>query len=300
MVSLFPDSIEETLGPEDGLKRWRLRIGDVRPFLSVSAADVVSLEKAAITMGRMNRHDIAVTVRRIAKKLEAFVDPRRRNRFETDRDALIASESFVQTPGPRLNLDSSIPEEIRTAVLALKQLRIEYRKRGQDAARPVVVHPLGILNGRMPYLVAIPEGSEPPPKLYRLAGIEAAHALDRAAIWPDRFSLQDYSRNAFGVYQEPPFNVVWRFLPAAAREAGRYRFHPSQTVDPQEDGSLIVRFRAGGALEMVWHLATWGPLVEVIEPADLYERAEAHQRRLFAGEDDAGVDLLEDAMYDRF
>jgi predicted DNA-binding transcriptional regulator YafY len=35
------------------------------------------------------------------------------------------------------------------------------------------------------------------------------------------------------------------------------------------DGSLIVRFRAGGDLEMAWHLYTWGDHVEVLEPKRL-------------------------------
>lgn len=38
------------------------------------------------------------------------------------------------------------------------------------------------------------------------------------------------------------------------------------------DDSLLVRFRAGGALEMSWHLYTWGDAVEVIEPKGFWER----------------------------
>jgi len=34
-------------------------------------------------------------------------------------------------------------------------------------------------------------------------------------------------------------------------------------------GSLLVRFRAGGLLEMSWHLFTWGDEVEVIKPKRL-------------------------------
>jgi predicted DNA-binding transcriptional regulator YafY len=37
----------------------------------------------------------------------------------------------------------------------------------------------------------------------------------------------------------------------------------------QEDGSLIVRFRAGGLLEMAWHLMTSGDDIEVLEPRRL-------------------------------
>jgi hypothetical protein len=32
------------------------------------------------------------------------------------------------------------------------------------------------------------------------------------------------------------------------------RFHPTQVVEPQDDGSLIIRFKAAGWLEMALHL----------------------------------------------
>ncbi len=38
------------------------------------------------------------------------------------------------------------------------------------------------------------------------------------------------------------------------------------------DGSIPVRFRAGGALEMPWHLYSWGHAVDVLEPKDFWGR----------------------------
>ena len=35
------------------------------------------------------------------------------------------------------------------------------------------------------------------------------------------------------------------------------------------DGSTLVSFRAGGLLEMCWHLYTWGANVEVLQPPEL-------------------------------
>ena len=46
-------------------------------------------------------------------------------------------------------------------------------------------------------------------------------------------------------------------------------FHPTQRLEPGRDGSIVVRFRAGGLREMAWHLFTWGPSVEVLEPPAL-------------------------------
>src|SRR5690606_1659404 len=75
----------------------------------------------------------------------------------------------------------------------------------------------------------------------------------------------------FGIYQEAPRRVVWRFHGPAVRDARHFLFHPSQEMEERPDGSLEVRFTAGGLREMCWHLFTWGRHVEVVEPAELRE-----------------------------
>jgi predicted DNA-binding transcriptional regulator YafY len=55
----------------------------------------------------------------------------------------------------------------------------------------------------------------------------------------------------------------------AAPIARQFQFHQSQTHESCDDGSLIVRFYAGGLLEMAWHLMKWGKHVEVLEPPAL-------------------------------
>jgi predicted DNA-binding transcriptional regulator YafY len=40
-------------------------------------------------------------------------------------------------------------------------------------------------------------------------------------------------------------------------------------METQADGSLLVQFRAGGLLEMAWHLMCWGDAVEVVAPETL-------------------------------
>ncbi|WP_366914171.1 WYL domain-containing protein [Marivita sp.] len=62
---------------------------------------------------------------------------------------------------------------------------------------------------------------------------------------------------------QQPRDVEWRFLPEVADEAAGYMFHPKQQMERLEDGSLMVRFRAGGQQEMEWYLARWGDKVRV-------------------------------------
>ena len=77
--------------------------------------------------------------------------------------------------------------------------------------------------------------------------------------------------------------MVWRFVPKAAERARGYCFHPDQTLEAGDDGSLVVRFSACGHLEMAWHLYSWGDKVEVLAPEALRRMVEGHRRSDFAG-----------------
>ena len=105
--------------------------------------------------------------------------------------------------------------------------------------------------------------------LWRLDRIVSADLLDRGFQRREDFNLSDYAAQSFGVFQEEPFEVVLRFVPEAADDAERWQFHPTQSIARENDGSLTVRFRAGGMQEMCNHLFTWGTAVTVIEPENL-------------------------------
>ena len=73
------------------------------------------------------------------------------------------------------------------------------------------------------------------------------------------------------MFQEPPEEVVLRFAPEAAADARGFLFHPTQTLADGADGSLTVKFRAGGFLEIAHHLMTWGPSVMILAPKTLQD-----------------------------
>ena len=157
--------------------------------------------------------------------------------------------------------------------MALKAVRFRYRGGSrQGTARDVA--PYGIMFGRANYLVAavlLEDGVQGEPRNYRLDRIEGLEILDRTACAPDDFSLQDYAGRSFGVYQGEVQEIVLRVAPEAADDALGWRFHPTQTLERQADGSVVVRFWATGLLELSWHLFTWGDRVQVIAPPALRE-----------------------------
>jgi predicted DNA-binding transcriptional regulator YafY len=63
--------------------------------------------------------------------------------------------------------------------------------------------------------------------------------------------------------------VVLKVAPEGAAEARAWRWHPTQSLEDQPDGGVIVRFRASGMRELAWHLFSWSGQVQVVAPERL-------------------------------
>ncbi len=278
----FPD-VEAAHG-EDGLKRWRMRGAALRDFLSLEADELAALDLATAQLSRDGQLREARLLGALKDKILALVPDARAGRVETDHDALLEAQGFVARPGPRPRVDEAVSEAVAQAIKACLVLEIDYRARTDPAPRRRAVMPYGLLSGARRYLVARPENDpQGPVRTYRLDSVAGASPTTRGFERPADFDLQVFSQRAFGLFQnDREFGeVVWRFSPRAAEQAAGYLFHPGQSVTPNPDGSLTVRFEAAGHLEMAWHLYAWGDSVEVLKPLRLRRLVEHHRRSDF-------------------
>ena len=250
-------------------RRWRLPKGTLPP-VPPSTGTIATLEALARDLSAQGDSARATDLRDASNRLRAMLPPARLCQAEPDIEALMQAEGSAAHPGPRLKLDRTMMMEIRTAILATRKLALTYRPAEPRVAGRRVICPYGVLYGRRAYLVAHTESGEEM-RLWRLDRISDVSALDEN-FKAQEFDLAAYATQSFGVFQEPPQDVVLRFSPNAAEDAAEWVFHPSQALEKQEDGTLIVRFRCGGMLELSWHLFTWGNAVEVLQPHDLFEQ----------------------------
>ena len=109
------------------------------------------------------------------------------------------------------------------------------------------VIPYGLMFSRMNYLVAAERGSSEPHN-WRLDRIVDVAVLEEPGAPPESFSLHDYAARSFGIYQDEIQDVVLRISREGADDALTWRFHPHQLVEPQADGTVIVRFSVSGML----------------------------------------------------
>ena len=177
-------------------------------------------------------------------------------------------------PEPRSIAPAGTLALLRDAMLRQHLVSFRYpSSKGGHKTHEVV--PFGIIAGQRSYLVCAYQGAEEPYQ-YRLDKLSDVKVLDRHAPPPSSFDLVDYARLSFGTFQETPRDIVLRFSADAAADAESFQFHPTQKNELNGDGTLTVRFLAGGLRQIAHHLFTWGNTVTILDPPEL--RAEMTDR----------------------
>jgi len=264
VLVLFPQT-EEVSDPP--YKRWRIRGGLSAFEQAPTAEELVELSKAAQGLRATGEPSRANSLEGLERKLKSAVRSTTLNRLAPDLEALVRAETLAVQAGPRASADEVVLAEVRRAVLAGQPLGFIYSRPGAEARRRVMT-PCGLMFGRANYLVAAaPAGGANKP--FRLDRMRAVTAERGGAPPPADFDLQVFAGQSFGIYQDAIEDVVLKITPEGAPEARGWRWHPTQAVEDQPDGSVVVRFRASGMRELAWHLFTWGEQVEIIEPARL-------------------------------
>lgn len=99
--------------------------------------------------------------------------------------------------------------------------------------------------------------------------------IKSVTVEKDRFELPaDYRpdellHDAFGIVAEEAMNVRIRFSSVVANTVRGRLWHQGQSIEELPDGGIELVFTAGGKLEIVSWVLSYGEYAEVIEPAEL-------------------------------
>lgn len=269
VARLYDDELESTTD-FDGVKRWRLR----RPKViapSQGVETLAALEIAAKLCDQANMSSQSVRLNELHQSLRSHLPAPQLNRIETDLEALTLAEGIAIRQAPHIQIDHGVFYTVRQAILQCSVLNITYLSRSSQKRSYQQIYPYGFVYAHQPYLVAFtPYANDW--RYFQLGGIEQAALCDEHFTADPAFSLTAFCAQSFGVFQEPPQQVHLAFAADAAADAAKYHFHPTQRVEWQPDGTLDIRFTAGGLNEMCWHLFRWGDSVRIISPPDLRQR----------------------------
>lgn len=162
---------------------------------------------------------------------------------------------------------------LRDALIYQNRVTLAYRAPGKNGPSPYLVDP---------YTLVFHKGG-----LYLLGYAHNRQALRTFAVEricevtreKERFELpreyrpEEHLRNSFGIVEESSVNVRVRFSSAVAHTVKDRIWHSSQKVEERTDGDIVVSFEAGGTMEILAWVLSYGCHAEILDPPGL--RAEA-------------------------
>ncbi len=271
------DGVEWAFGPleliesGDNRRHWRLGSDALRRLARISATELADLAAAADTLDATGFGERASALRELDTRLRATLHSDSRARIETDIELLAQAEGLAMRPGPRPQLDRDLLDSLREAIATCRIVELRYLSQSTGRRSGQRIEPYGLLYGNRAFLVGRTDWTGDM-RLWRLANMSEPRVTGETFMRDPEFDLEAFAKRSFGTFQEEPVDVVLRFSAQARRDASTFLFHPGQSIEENADGTLTVRFTAGGIDEMCWHLITWGESVTVVEPDRLRQR----------------------------
>ncbi len=205
------------------------------------------------------------------KSLETFIakvnNSERKPMADNDIYTLLKCEGKAVSQYPQEKIDSEILKTIRECILAMKKLRVTYRKKNETMNR--VICPYGLIKSTKKYLIATEEKDPANYKYYAISKIKSATNTDEYFDMNEDFDLKEFMNKSFSVWQGEVMDVCLKFSDDAVEDALNYNFHPTQKVEQQDDGSVLVKFQASGEKAICWEIFKWEPFIEIIAPERL-------------------------------
>jgi len=261
-------ALGEELGiPISNLGKGRLGLveGYFLPEIHFTLPEAMSIFLAArLMLGYAHRYDPGVASTFI--KLNSIVPPPLRDQIQRTMEWMQKQprdEKYLRTLAT-----------LTEAWVSQRQVKISYKALAKEKAIGRIIEPYFIepaAAGHSSYVIGYCHHAHEI-RTFKIERIESVEPiLEHYVVSPD-FDANEFLGSAWGitVYGEVK-TVKLRFDPEIARIMEETVWHPSQVVERQKDGSVIMTLAVTVTDELSSWILSWGEKVEVLEPKELRE-----------------------------
>lgn len=254
---------------------YRVETGFFLPPLQLTVDETLALAILCDDVAQKEQIAFLAPAWRALAKIEAQLPPETR----AELDAL-AGHVVVRTAQADSGEGSSdVYERMRSAIASRRALRCEYESptsmaRNEQAARETFhFEPYALLfSVRAWYALGRRDGREGV-RCLKLSRFTRVAPTDVPYEIPEGFTVEKHLGNAWRLIPGPvEYDVVLRFESPISETVADTRWHPTQVIEHDEDGSITMRVRVAGLDEIVWWVLSMGPSCRVVEPRELADR----------------------------
>lgn len=171
-------------------------------------------------------------------------------------------------------------EQILFAIEDCKNVFISYQSRRstEPVTYPISPYAMRQYHGAI-YIIGHSEQHDEI-RIFKLDRISDAEVSEIRFTVPKEFDAEQYLQSGLGIYASgEPQQVQLRFAPEAAQFLSESKWHTSQKLEPQADGSVLASYNVSINPELIGWILSIGPDVKVMKPRALqkavYEKAKA-------------------------
>ncbi len=259
------DELQLPIWEADG--RYGIDEKGLLPALHLTQAEAMAVFLSARLMARYSDDydpDLAAAFQKLASGLPEVLAAHVQETFD------LMSRRAPEAPGER-----TINQRLTRAWAERRVVEVTYRGGTYDPAkgtrtarvRPYLIEPS--IATRALYLIGWDE-TRGAIRTFKLERIEAVALTADTFEAPPEGSIEETFATAWDIIADlPVVEVVLRFSPSIAARVRETRWHPSERLEPADDGSLTWRARLSGTLEIRSWILGWGADVEVLAPPEL-------------------------------
>jgi predicted DNA-binding transcriptional regulator YafY len=250
-----------------GRKHWKVVEGGAKVPIHFTWSEAVALYLGRRLLDPLAGTHFWQSAHTAFAKIRAMLGESALNQLEK------VSKAFLQTMPSQSDYGDKA-ELIDRLLMATEDHKITWvQYRSERATEPVSleVYPYGIVyhKGAL-YLVAFSRDHDGLRhfKIDRVSEVD----VQNLQFTPDPdFSLEKHLAHSFGIFtgDGPPQKVRVRFTAPVVRILHEKRFHPSQQLAVQSDGSVIAEYQLASFEEFTSWVLSFGPQAEVLEPETL-------------------------------
>jgi len=164
---------------------------------------------------------------------------------------------------------------VSEAWVSQRQLKITYRPLVAQKAMERVIEPYYIepaAPGHASYVIGYCHLKDSL-RTFKIERIEAAELTSEPYAIPPDFDANEYLGSSWGIVVEEEVKTVRLRIedPEIMRIMGETVWHPSQVLEKQKDGSMIMTLKVTDTYELLSWILGWGEKVGVLEPPEIRE-----------------------------
>ena len=255
------------LEQEDG--RWRLPPGFKGLEIAVSPYELMSLYLAKSHVAYLRETPFFDDLEGVVRKVEAGLPDKVRNHLER----IVTTFAPLQRPVRPYAVRKDILSALRTSLLRQRTIVLRgYYKPGVEQPMDYLVDPYGLVMYQYGLYVVGHSHQANEIRIFAVERIQSIEVTEELFAIPKTFSLEERFNRGFGLIDGELQDVkIWISADWAYFVKER-RWHPTQKLQTQKDGSVILTMRCGGIDELTAWVLSFGPGAKVLGPPALIEQ----------------------------